>query len=180
VVASTLGSLESGLSAAIGALSGPLHGTADEAAFRASQMLVEADRPAVDWIEEELAAGRRVMGIGHRVYKTVDPRARVLRAAADALTQDMGGNRRALFEKLVEIDDAFAERGAKGRPLHANVEFYKGVVFHALGIPPELFTCMFAMARAAGWGAHMLELWAAPHLYRPRLRYQGPAPRSLS
>lgn len=178
VVASTRATLAASLSAAVGALSGSLHGGADERAYRFAKGIVQSGQDPDRAVQEHLEQGGRLMGLGHRVYKTIDPRAVALRAAADALTKHKGGTIRAVFEVQEAIRGA-AKKHLNKPGIEPNVEFYKGVVFAALAIPTSLFTPVFALARAAGWTAHVRELLTAPRLYRPRLRYRGEGPRVL-
>jgi citrate synthase len=164
VVASTLAPLATALSAAVGALYGPLHGGADEAAYRMALAIgAPANVPA--WVDGALARKEKIMGLGHREYRVVDPRAKLLRKLAT------GG----VLETLVAVDDyASAHFAKEGKTIRANVEFYKGAVFASLGIEPAYFTALFVMARVYGWGAHVLELWTDNKLYRPAARYVGP------
>lgn len=178
-VASTLAPLSTTLAACVGALSGPLHGGADEAAWRLALAVGDpASAPA--HVDAALARGEKLPGLGHREYRVVDPRAVVLRPLALELGRRAGpGSALArVVEALAAIDDhAAAVFAAKGKPIRANVEFYKGAVLAALGLPPDAFTAMFVLARAFGWGAHVLELWDDHALYRPQATYVGPAPR---
>jgi citrate synthase len=178
-VASTLAPLSEVLAAAVGALHGPLHGGADEAAYR---MALDIGDPtaAPARVDALLAAKEKIMGLGHREYRVVDPRAVVLRPMARELAALAGPDAVRVVDTLAAIDDHAARRfEAQGKRIRANVEFYKGAVFATLGVPPEGFTALFAMARVFGWGAHALELWDDHALYRPRAAYTGPAPRSL-
>ena len=173
VVASTLSPVHNSISAAIGALYGKLHGGADEAAFR---MAGEIGSPAnaKDFIHDHLKNGGKVMGMGHRVYRTIDPRATILVELAHELTRDKDENKGRVLATLVEVARVMADiMKAKGKDIYPNVEFYKGPVFNALDIPADSFTAMFVMGRAFGWGAHILELWADHRLYRPRAQYIG-------
>ena len=177
VVGSTLAPLDACLSAAIGALHGHLHGGADEAAFRMARDEVAGPERAEAFVAGALEQGRKIMGMGHRVYKAVDPRARILKKMAAELAERKGGDALRIFATLEAVEQAMARRMAEaGKAIYPNVEFYKGAVFHALGIPPEYFTAMFVLARVPGWGAHVLELWSDHRLYRPKARYVGPAP----
>ena len=118
------------------------------------------------------------MGLGHREYRVVDPRAVILRRTAAELCETRGLGR--VFRILEAVDDHAATRfAAKGKDIRANVEFYKGAVFAALGLAPDLFTCLFVMARVYGWGAHMLELWDDHKLFRPAATYLGAHPRPV-
>ncbi|MEK7466904.1 MAG: citrate/2-methylcitrate synthase [Planctomycetota bacterium] len=176
-VASTLCPLSMALSACVGALYGPLHGGADEAAYRMALSIGDpAKAPA--WVDEQLAAKEKIMGLGHREYKVVDPRAVILKPMALELARLKGQEK--VVETLIAVDEHAEKRFAEqGKRIRANVEFYKGAVFAALGIPPEFFTTLFAMARVFGWGAHMLELWDDHKLYRPAAVYTGAGPRTV-
>lgn len=175
VVTSTLAPCAAALSAAMGALFGPLHGAADQQAL---EMALEVATPARahDFVASCLASGRRVMGMGHREYRVLDPRARIIRGLAQqAATQ---ASHRQLLDVLSAVEEAFIEQtGGKARPLRANLEFYKGIVYLALGIPKELFTASFAAARVFGWVAHICEQLADNRIIRPSAHYVGPAPQ---
>jgi len=173
VVASTGADCAAALSAAVGALSGPLHGGAPS---RVLKMLdeVEASGDAPAWVRNALDAGKRLMGFGHRVYRAEDPRARVLRRTA----QELGSRRAEIAEALEEA--ALAELRARwpDRVLATNVEFWSAVVLDHAEIPPPLFTPMFTCARVAGWSAHILEQKREVRLIRPSAKYVGPGPRA--
>ncbi len=173
VVASTGADCAAALSAAVGALSGPLHGGAPS---RVLKMLdaVEASGDALAWVKGELDSGRRLMGFGHRVYRAEDPRARVLRRTA----LELGSRRAEVAEALEEA--ALGELRARrpDRVLATNVEFWSAVVLDHAEIPPALFTPMFTCARVAGWSAHILEQKREARLIRPSARYVGPGPRA--
>jgi citrate synthase len=180
VVASTLASPHTALSSAIGALCGILHGGADQAAFLMARDDVRTPGAARDYVERTLASGGRIMGVGHREYKTIDPRATILKGMAKALAHHKGGEKKLLFDTLSAIEDAAsAEFEKRGQRVHANVEFFKGAVFHALDIPPDHFTAMFAIARAFGWSAHLLELAKDHRIYRPTSHFSGEFPRHI-
>ena len=172
VVASTGADVAAALSAAVGALSGPLHGGAPS---RVLHMLdeVEATGDAERWVKQALDSGQRLMGFGHRVYRAEDPRARVLRRTAG----EIGAPRLEVAQKLEEA--ALAELRARkpDRVLATNVEFWSAVVLDYADVPPELFTPMFSCARVAGWAAHILEQKREGRLIRPSARYVGPAAR---
>jgi len=175
VVTSTLAPMASALSAAMGALYGPLHGAADQGAL---EMALEVGSPerAEEFVATCLAKGRLVMGMGHREYRTVDPRAAVLKRMAEKVAVEP--QLRNIFDTLSAVDAAFvAQTSSKRRTLRANLEFYKGVVCLALGIPKELFTANFAASRAFGWLAHALEQRADNRLIRPSAHYIGAPPR---
>lgn len=170
VVASTLSDVYSAISAALGALKGPLHGGASEQVIR---MILEIGDPAraEPYIKEKLARRERIMGFGHRVYKTYDPRARILKEYVQKLALQAGDARLFEIEQIVEkiVIDTL---GAKG--IFPNVDFYSGTVCYYLGIEPELFTPIFAVSRIAGWMAHIIEYLADNRLFRPTTRYIGP------
>ena len=171
VITSTGADLGSAVVGAIGSLSGPLHGGAPS---RALDMLdaIEVPERAEEWIRQAVAKGERIMGFGHRVYKTDDPRSVMLRGIAEQL----GGDKVA-FAKLVEetVVRVLAEL-KPGRQLYANVEFYAGVVMEKVGIPRDLFTPTFTSSRVIGWTAHVLEQAADNRLIRPSAHYDGEAP----
>src|SRR5262249_44332758 len=175
VIASTGSDMGSAVTGAIGALKGPLHGGAPGPVL---DMLVEigsADR-AEAWFRKELAAGHRIMGFGHRVYKVRDPRAEVLsRVAAGVSAARLEGRRRVDLAREVEqtalrvLDDH-----KPGRNLRTNVEFYTALLLQSLGLRPRTFVALFACGRVAGWCAHVIEQHALDHLIRPQSEYVGP------
>jgi citrate synthase len=178
VCASSLAPIQSSISASIGTLFGKLHGGADQAAL---EMAMEIGSPekAEAYVKKCLANKGKIMGMGHREYRTVDPRAKILKPMAVALCQDAQSKN--LLATLVAVEEAcqraFAE---KDKEIWANVEFYKGAVFHSLGIPTHFFTAMFAMSRVYGYVAHFLEFSRDSRLIRPRARYVGPPVGSRS
>jgi len=167
VTAATLTDIYSALTSAIGALKGSLHGGANEQVIR---MLDEIGTPdlAEAWVLDALAHKRKVPGFGHRVYRTDDPRATVLRAYAAHLSHLAGDTRR--FDISVAVEQAM-RRYSKVYP---NVDFYSGICYTAMGIPADLFTPIFACSRLAGWIAHILEQWEHNRLIRPKAEYTGP------
>jgi citrate synthase len=175
VVASTGADVAAALSAAVGALSGPLHGGAPS---RVLKMLddVAASGDAERYVKDVLDSGQRLMGFGHRVYRAEDPRARVLRRTA----KEIGAPRVEVAEALEEA--ALAELRARrpDRVLATNVEFWSAVVLDFAEVPPELFTPMFTCARTAGWSAHIMEQKREGKLIRPTAKYVGHGPRPLS
>ncbi|HEY8509038.1 MAG TPA: citrate/2-methylcitrate synthase [Steroidobacteraceae bacterium] len=174
VVASTLAPAPAAMGAAMGALFGPLHGGADQAALEMAEEIGDASRASA-FVDECLANRRRVMGMGHREYRVVDPRARIIKGLAEEIATEP--RERALFETLVAVEKRFVERTAeRKRAMRANLEFYKGVVYAALGIPKNLFTPMFAAARSFGWAAHIVEQLQDNRLIRPAARYIGRLP----
>ena len=175
VVASTLSPMHASLASAIGALFGKLHGGADEAAFRMARDEIGGADKAEAFVDNLLEQGGKIMGLGHRVYKAIDPRAKILKSLAKELVENKGGDKLAVFETLVRVEEVMADRmQQKGKAIYPNVEFFKGPVFNALDIPTDQYTAMFAMARAFGWGAHVLELWQDHRIYRPKAMYVGP------
>ncbi len=176
VVASTDSDEVSAVVAAIGALKGPAHGGAPGPVLDMIEEIGVPDR-APGWIRSELAAGRRIMGMGHRVYRARDPRAAVLEQAIESLEAAGVASERLGLARAVEkvAVDALQERHPS-RPLRANVEFYTAVLLNALGLPRALFTPTFAVARVAGWLAHVMEQNESGRLIRPRSRYVGELP----
>ena len=175
VVASTGADVAAALSAAVGALSGPLHGGAPA---RVLKMLDDVERTgdAERYVRAVLDRGERLMGFGHRVYRAEDPRARVLRRTAKAI-----GSPRAEVAEALEAA-ALAELRVRkpDRVLATNVEFWSAVVLDHAAVPPELFTPLFTCARTAGWSAHILEQKREGRLIRPSARYVGEPARALS
>jgi len=171
VITSTGADLGSAVVGAIGALSGPLHGGAPS---RALDMLDAIGTPenAEPWIRDAVEHGGRIMGFGHRVYKTDDPRSLMLRGVAERI-----GGDKVEFAKKIErtVVDVLAEL-KPGRQLYANVEFYAGVVMDRCGLPRDLFTPTFASSRVIGWCANVLEQAADNRIIRPSARYVGPPP----
>lgn len=170
MTAGTRADLNAVFSAALASLSGPLHGGADEAALSMARRVGTADQ-AEAFIREALANREVIMGMGHREYKVVDPRAVLIKPMAQSLCDT--GESAELLSVLMAMEQAchtvFAE---KGKTLWANMEFYKGVVMQRLGIADEYFTAVFAMSRAWGWLAHYLEFSQKPRLIRPQARYK--------
>ncbi|MFH8788815.1 citrate synthase/methylcitrate synthase [Streptomyces roseoverticillatus] len=171
VIASTGADLAACLCGAIGALSGPLHGGAPSRALDTLDAIGTPDR--IDgWIRARVLAGERIMGFGHPVYRTEDPRSRMLRGIA----QEFGGS---LVDFAVEVEARVEEILAElkpGRELHTNVEFYAGVVMELCGLPREMFTPTFCAARVVGWSANILEQADDSKIIRPAARYTGPPP----
>jgi len=175
VVASTGADVAAALSAAVGALSGPLHGGAPA---RVLTMLdaVERSGDAEQWVKEALDKGERLMGFGHRVYRAEDPRAAVLRRTS----QEIGSRRYEVAEALERAALAELKARKPDRVLATNVEFWSAVVLDHADVPSSMFTSMFTCARTAGWAAHILEQKREARLIRPSAKYVGPAPRELS
>jgi citrate synthase len=167
VTIATLSDMYSAITSAIGTLKGPLHGGANEGVIKMLQEIGSLDR--VDaYIAEALAQKKKIMGIGHRVYKTLDPRAPHLKRMAQILSAKIGE------PKWIQMSDRIAETMLREKNLHANVDFYSATVYYSLGIPTDLFTPIFAISRTAGWTAHILEQLADNRLIRPQSQYIGP------
>lgn len=175
VTGSTLAHPYSVISAAIGALSGPLHGGANQ---RVLGMLDEIGSPAKvkDWLDKKLAAKEIIWGMGHREYKVKDPRAVVLHGLIEKLIQHRGGKASRYYDIAHALEEAARERlAAKG--VYPNVDFYSGILYSELGIPADQFTALFAIARSAGWLAHWREQIADNRIFRPTQVYSGEALR---
>jgi citrate synthase len=172
VVASTGADVAACLSAAVGAMSGPLHGGAPS---RVLHMIDEVEKrgEATDYVKELLDNGERLMGFGHRVYRAEDPRARVLRRTA----RELGAPRYEVAEALEKAALAELRERRPDRVLETNVEFWAAIILDFAEIPPHMFTSMFTCARTAGWSAHILEQKRTGRLIRPSAYYSGPASR---
>ena len=172
VVASTGADLADVVGAALGGLAGPLHGGAPSRALDAVDAIGDPARTEA-WVEAELAAGRRIMGFGHAVYRDRDPWSALLREIALGL-QGEGGD---LVARAIEVETrvlATLQRAKPGRALPSNVEFFAGVVMAAAGLPRSMFTPTFASSRTVAWCAHAVEQAAEGKLIRPSSRYVGP------
>ncbi len=166
VTIATLSDMYSAITTAIGTLKGPLHGGANEGVIKMLQEIGSLDK--VDhFVEESLAQKRKIMGIGHRVYKVLDPRAPHLKRMALVLSAKLGD------PKWIQMSEHIAELMLAKKNLHANVDFYRATVYFSLGIPTDLFTPIFAIARTSGWTAHVLEQLADNRLIRPQSVYTG-------
>jgi len=175
IVASTGADCGAAMSAAVGALSGPLHGGAPT---RVLKMLdeVAAAGDVEQYVRDLLDRGERIMGFGHRVYRAEDPRARVLRRTA----QELGSPRVEVATALEKAALAALREKSPDRPLETNVEFWAAVVLEVANIPPPMYPAMFGCARVAGWSAHILEQQRTGKLIRPSARYVGPPAHSLA
>lgn len=166
VTIATLSDVYSAITSAIGTLKGPLHGGANEGVIKMLHEIGGVDK--VDaYVDDCLANKRRIMGIGHRVYTTLDPRAPHLKRMAQKLTNELGET------KWIDMSERIAELMKEKKNLNANVDFYSATVYYSLGIPTDLFTPIFAIARTAGWTAHILEHLDGNRLIRPRAEYAG-------
>lgn len=174
VVTSTDAPPAAALAAAMGALYGAKHGAADQLALEMAQEVGDT-RQADTFVANCLTTGRLVMGMGHREYRVVDPRARIIKNLVTSL--NLNPENRRLLDILFAVEESFiAQTAAKRRSLRANMEFYKGIVYLALGIPKEYFTTLFASSRAFGWTAHIVEQRQDNRIIRPAAHYVGPAP----
>lgn len=167
VCVATLSDMYSGVTAAIGALKGPLHGGANERVMKMLTEIGEEDN-AIPYIKDALAKKEKIMGMGHRVYRKGDPRAKHLREMSKELTKLTGQEK--WYNMSVKIEEYIKEN--KGLP--ANVDFYSASVYHSMGIEHDLFTPIFAVSRVSGWIAHILEQYDNNRLIRPRAEYIGP------
>lgn len=177
VVASTRAHMYAAVGAAVGSLSGELHGGANMQTMR---NLVEIGDPAnvEAWVKSKFDRHERVMGMGHAVYKALDPRADLLRHISEKLARDTGDPKWYLITKEIEDITQREYRKRKGGEIYANVDLYSASVYHMMGIPDDLFTPVFAVARIPGWAAHIIEEKfpeppIKPELYRPTSEYRG-------
>jgi citrate synthase len=171
VVASTLSTCYCSISAAIGSLYGTLHGGANEKVLAMAEEIGSGDNVSA-WLDAALKEKRKVMGMGHRVYRAKDPRAFVMEDYLEKLSAKYNDNR--LHALLKKVETEFRSRmEEKGKPIYPNVDFFSGAVYSLMGIPSELFTPIFAVARSAGWLAHILEQRVDNRLYRPKGLYVG-------
>jgi citrate synthase len=172
VIAGTQAHLHAAISGAIAALSGPSHGGAAENVMLMAQEIGEPERAAA-YVKQLRAAGKPVMGFGHRVYKTEDPRAQRLRRGVEQLSREMGEPRwYAILEAVQEAMRPYARLG-----VHVNVDFFAGVIYYLNGFPPDLFVPIFAVGRVPGWTAQVVEQLEHNILIRPLTHYDGPAER---
>ena len=171
VITSTGADLVAAVVGGIGALSGPLHGGAPSRALDMLDAIGTIDK-ADAWLRDAVERGDRLMGFGHRVYKTDDPRSVMLRSVAERL----GGSKVELAEQVEQLAIEVLAELKPGRKLYTNVEFYAGVVMDTCGVPREMFTPTFASSRVIGWTAHILEQAADNRLIRPSAQYVGPPP----
>jgi citrate synthase len=171
VVASTLSTCYCSISAAIGALFGSLHGGANEKVMAMTEAIGTVEK-AEDYVNQALDKHQKIMGMGHRVYKAQDPRATVMEEFLDTLSKKK--NDFTNYEILKVVRKVFRNRmEEKGKPIYPNVDYFSGSVYTLMGIPSSLFTPIFAMARAAGWLAHILEQRSDNRLFRPKALYAG-------
>jgi citrate synthase len=167
VTASTLADLHSALTSAVGTLSGSLHGGANQNVMKMLQEVDESDKDPTRWVEDALEGGRRVPGMGHRVYDVKDPRAVILSEKSEELGEAAGDT------KWYDYSTAIEEYIAEEKGLAPNVDFYSATTYYQMGIPIDIFTPIFAVSRVGGWVAHVLEQYEDNRLIRPRARYTG-------
>ncbi len=173
VIGSTLADMYSAVTGAIGALKGPLHGGANQ---NVMQMLLDLDDTGKDpaaYVREKLQQKERIPGFGHRVYKTMDPRAAILREMVEDLSEEKGT--RKWYDYSVEIMETVRQE----KDLDPNVDFFSASVYYMLGLDIDLFTPIFALSRTTGWTAHLLEQWRDNRLIRPRAEYVGERGRTV-
>jgi 2-methylcitrate synthase len=166
VTVSTLADLGGAITSAIATLAGPLHGGSNQRVMEMLEEIGSTENPE-KFVEDELSAGRRIMGFGHRIYKTSDPRALILKEVADDLT--MGSKGRKWFDLAEKVESTVWEKKA----LRPNIEFYAAVTLNALGVPKDLMPAVFACNRVAGWVAHIFEQYGDNRLIRPLTEYVG-------
>jgi len=172
VTIATLSDIYSAITSAIGTLKGPLHGGANEGVIKMLKEIGSLEN--VDpFVEDCLAQKKKIMGIGHRVYKVLDPRAPHLKRMAQILSSKLGE------PKWIQMSERIAALMLERKSLHANVDFYSATVYYSLDIPTDLFTPIFAIARTSGWTAHILEQLADNRLIRPQSEYTGPVGLTL-
>ncbi|MGH7701430.1 MAG: citrate/2-methylcitrate synthase, partial [Gemmatimonadales bacterium] len=171
VIAATLADMHGAVTGAIAALAGPLHGGANTEVMK---MLLDIQTPdrAEAWVLERLARKEKIMGFGHRVYRTEDPRASHLRRLSEQLGRRFGQSHWFAMQRIIE-DVVRREKG-----LYCNVDFYSASMYYVMGIPLDLYTPIFAVSRVSGWCAHVLEQHADNRLIRPRAEYIGPMNRA--
>ncbi|MFB6310562.1 MAG: citrate synthase [Salinirussus sp.] len=179
VIASTLADLYAAVTGGIGALSGPLHGGANQDVMEVLLEIEDSDLDAREWIEQQVAADNRIPGWGHRVYRVKDPRARILHGKLEDLSAADGDRKWLEYTETIE-GYLKEEEGLVEKGIAPNVDFFSGAVYDKLGIPTDMYTPIFAMSRSGGWVGHVLEYQADNRLIRPRARYIGERERTLT
>ncbi|QKY15826.1 citrate synthase [Halorubrum sp. CBA1229] len=177
VIGSTMADVYSGVTGGIGALSGSLHGGANQDVMEVLHEIDESSKDPVSWVTDAREDGRRIPGFGHRVYKVKDPRAKILQEKLRDLSESSGDTK--WLDYTTAIEEYLTEEGLLDKGIAPNVDFYSGSVYDSLGIPVDMYTPIFAMSRAGGWIAHMVEYQADNRLIRPRARYTGPESAEL-
>ncbi len=173
VIAATLTDMHSAIAGAVGALRGPLHGGANQAVLE-MLLQVKSEAEAEAWVMDKLANRELVMGFGHAVYRTADPRATILREIARELAPASG------HAEWFDISQVMEAVMLREKNLNSNVDFYAATVYASLGIPPDLFTPIFAISRMSGWTAHVLEQQGNNRIIRPRAEYVGHMDRPVT
>ena len=168
VIGATLSDMYSAVTGGVAALKGALHGGANTRVMLMLLDLHESGEDPAEFVRRKLAAKERIMGFGHRVYKTLDPRANVLRQ----MVTELGRERDSMY--WVDLCSVLTRVMEEEKGINANVDFYSGLVYHLLGIEPEFYTTLFVMGRITGWTAHLMEQWEDNRLIRPRAAYTGP------
>lgn len=166
-ICSTESDMYSSVTGAIGALKGPLHGGANQQVMNMLMDIEEKDADPVEYVHGRLERKEKIMGFGHRVYKTMDPRARILRGMSKELSEETG------HENLYEWSEAILKTMKDEKDIDPNVDFFSATVYYSMGIKPDLFTCIFAMSRVSGWTGHYIEQAENNRLVRPRALYIG-------
>lgn len=169
VIASTGADIAACLAGALGAFTGPLHGGAPSRALETLDEVQASGAETEQWLRDEISSGRRLMGFGHAVYRTVDPRSQMLKE----VVSDLGGDRVSSALEFEEAAEKVLQELKPGRGLHANVEFYASVLLEHCGIPRQMFTPTFAVARVVGWAAHILEQAEDTKIFRPSAKFTG-------
>ena len=172
VIASTLSDMHSAVTGAIGALKGPLHGGANEQVMKTLESIADPDGVEEE-VRRRLAEKQRIMGFGHRVYKTMDPRAAILKEHSRTLSEHANGAEPNWFEMSERMERVVLDE----KQLYPNVDFYSASTYHYLGIPTDLFTTLFVASRVVGWAAHVIEQHRDNRLIRPNSEYVGPERR---
>jgi len=173
VTAGTLADVYSAITSAIGTLKGPSHGGANVEVMNMLREIDESGQDPKEWVPAALESGRRIMGFGHRVYKATDPRAKILRELADQIMAEAGDTKWLDLSDRIRVVMA-EEMEKRGKKIYPNVDFFSASVYTTLGIPEDLFTAVFAIARMPGWTAHLVEQYANNRLIRPTAEYVGP------
>ncbi|ELZ37076.1 2-methylcitrate synthase/citrate synthase II [Halorubrum saccharovorum DSM 1137] len=172
VIGSTMADVYSGVTGGIGALSGSLHGGANQDVMEVLQEVDASDKDPVQWVKDAREKGRRIPGFGHRVYKVKDPRAKILEEKLRDLSESSGDTK--WLDYTTAIEEYLTEQGLLEKGIAPNVDFYSGSVYDSLGIPVDMYTPIFAMSRVGGWIAHVVQYQEDNRLIRPRARYTGP------
>ncbi len=173
VIASTLSDYYSAIVGGLGALRGPLHGYANVLAMRQFEEIGSVDK-VEDWFKENIETGKkRLMGFGHRVYKSYDPRAKLYRELATELAEELGGDVKRIWDIAFKLEEIALKSKLAEKKIFTNTDFYSGLVYMALGIPVDFYCTLFALSRVVGWTAHILEYIENNRIIRPRIFYVG-------